>query len=153
VALLYRIRWWAELDLRALKETLQMGVLRGASPEMVRKEVGTHLLGYNLLRGLMAEAAKGAGLLPFEVSFKGALQAVNAFAAVLWTAGAGQLEELSRRLRAAVARHRVGHRPNRYAPRQRKRRPKPYPWLKVPRSQARSRLAATACGSCQCHSP
>jgi Transposase DDE domain len=146
VGLLYRIRWWAELDLRALKETLQMGVLRGMSPETVRKEVWAHLLGYNLLRGLMAESAKGVGLLPFELSFKGALQAVNAFAAVLWTAGAGQLEELSRRLRAAVASHRVGNRPNRYEPRQRKRRPKPYPWLKEPRSQARSRLAAATCG-------
>ena len=55
LALLYRARWWAELDLRALKETLQMGVLRGVTPAMVRKEVWAHLLGYNLLRGLMAE--------------------------------------------------------------------------------------------------
>lgn len=39
VAVLYRIRWYAELDLRALKQTLQMDVLRCQSPEMVRKEV------------------------------------------------------------------------------------------------------------------
>ena len=145
VALLYRVRWYAELDLRALKQTLQMDVLRGMTPEVVRKEVWAHLLAYNLIRGLMAEAALGAGLLPWEVSFKGAVQAVNAFAAVLWAA-AGELEGLARRLRAAVASHRVGGRPNRYEPRRRKRRPKPYPWLQEPRSRARTRLATNRCG-------
>jgi len=125
VALLYRMRWYAELDLRALKQTLQMDVLRCLSPALVRKEVWAHLLAYNLLRGLMAEAALAAGLLPVQLSFKGAVQAVNAFAAVLWSVIAGELEDCCRRLREAVARHRVGDRPNRYEPRRRKRRPKP----------------------------
>ncbi len=146
VALLYRIRWHAELDLRSLKQTMQMDVLRGLTPEMVRKEVWAHLLAYNLLRGLMAQAAGAAGLLPIQVSFKGALQAVNAFAAVLWTASAAELEGLVRRLREAIGSHEVGNRPNRYEPRRRKRRPKPYPLLNEPRSQARARLAATGCG-------
>jgi Transposase DDE domain len=146
VGLLYRVRWYAGVDLRALKQTPEMDVLRGQTPEMVRKEVWTHLLGYNLLRGLMAEVAKAAGVLPWELSFKGAMQAVNAFAGVLWTAGAEQLEEGCRRPRAAIARHRVGDRPNRYEPRRRKRRPKPYPLLNEPRSQARSRLEAATCG-------
>jgi hypothetical protein len=146
LGLLYRIRWFCELDLRALKETMRMDILRCLTPGMVRKEVWAHLLAYNLLRGLMAEAAVAARLLPFELSFKGALQAVNAFAGVLWTASAAQVEELSRRLRAAIARHRVGDRPNRYEPRRRKRRPKPYPLLNEPRCRARDRLAATGCG-------
>ncbi len=123
-----------------------MDVLRCRTPEMVRKEVWAHLLGYNLLRGLMAEVAKAAGVLPWALSFKGTMQAVNAFAGMLWTAGAEQLEELCRRLRAAIARHRVGDRPNRHEPRRRKRRPKPYPLLNESRSQARSRLEATTCG-------
>jgi hypothetical protein len=38
-AILYRIRWYAELDLRALTRAMQMDVLRGLSPDMVRKEV------------------------------------------------------------------------------------------------------------------
>jgi hypothetical protein len=146
IGLLYRVRWYAEVDLRALKQTMQMDVPRGQTPQMVRKEVWAHLLGYNLLRGLMAEAAREAGLLPWEVSFKGAMQTVNAFAAVLWAAGEEALGELCSRLRAAVASHRVGDRPNRYEPRRRKRRPKPYPPLDVPRSDARVRLAATGCG-------
>jgi hypothetical protein len=143
VALLYRIRWYAELDLRSLKTTMQMDVLRGLSPAMVRKEVWAHLLAYNLLRGLMAQAALAAGVLPVELSFKGALQTVNAFAAVLWTARATALEELVRRVREAIGSHGVGDRPNRYEPRRRKRRPKPYPLLNESRAQARARLAAT----------
>jgi hypothetical protein len=82
----------------------------------------------------MAQAARAAGLLPLQVGFKGALQAVNAFAAVLWTANATELEGVSRRLRDAIGSRWVGDRPNRYEPRRRKRRPKPYP------------LAATGCG-------
>jgi hypothetical protein len=146
VALLYRIRWYAELDVRALKQTLQMDGLRGLSPERVRKEVWAHLLAYNLLRGLMAQAAQAVGVLPVQVSFKGTLQAVNAFAAVLWSATGAELEDLCRRLCEAIGSHQVGERPNRYEPRKRKRRPKPYPWLHEPRSQARARLAATSCG-------
>jgi hypothetical protein len=140
VGLLYRVRWYAEVDLRAIKQAMQMDVLRGQTPEMVRKEVWAHLLGYNLLRGLMAEVAKAAGVLPWSLSFEGAMQAVNAFAGVLWTAGARRLEELCGRLRAAIARHRVGDRPNRSEPRRRKRRPKAYPPLNETRAEARTRL-------------
>src|SRR5262249_23728060 len=136
LAVLYRVRWYAELDLRSLKQTLQMDVLRGRSPGVVRKEVWAHLLAYNLLRGLMAEAAQAAGLLPMQLSFKGALQAVNAFAAALWTAGPAESEALCRRLREAVASHRVGDRPNRWEPRRRERRPQPYPPLHPPHAPA-----------------
>jgi hypothetical protein len=146
LALLYRIRWYAELDLRSLQQTMQTDVLRGRTPEMVRKELWAHLLAYNLLRGLMAQAALAAGVLPLELSFKGAVQTVNAFAAVLWTASAAELEDMVGRLREAIGSHEVGDRPNRYEPRRRKRRPKPYPLLNEPREQARARLAAVACG-------
>jgi hypothetical protein len=145
VALLYRMRWYAELDLRALKQTMQMDVLRCLSPQMVRKEVWAHLLAYNLLRGLMARAAEEAGLLPLQVSFKGALQVVNAFAAVLWTAAVAELAEIMRRLREAVSSQRVGDRPNRCEPRARKRRPKHYPLLNESRQHARARLGDRSC--------
>jgi Transposase DDE domain len=137
LAVLYRMRWLAELDLRALKQTLQMDVLRCQSPEMVRKEVWAHLLAYNLVRGLMAQAAREAKVLPVQLSFKGAVQAVNAFAAVWQAARPTDREGVCRRLRAAVAEHRVGDRPNRHEPRARKRRPKEYPLLKHPRGKAR----------------
>jgi len=146
VAVLYRVRWYAELDLRALKQSLQMEVLRGQTPEMVRKEVWAHLLAYNVIRGEMARAALAAGVLPLELSFKGAVQVVNAFAAAVWTAGPEQLEEISRRVRAAVGQFRVGDRPDRVEPRARKRRPKEYDLLNEPRDRARARLMSTTCG-------
>jgi hypothetical protein len=139
VAVLYRIRWLAELDLRALKQTLQMDVLRCKTPEMVRKEVWAHLLAYNLVRKVMARAAEEAKLLPVQLSFKGAVQAVNAFAGVPWRGEAQELEEVWRRLQEVVVQHRVGNRPNRYEPRARKRRPKNYPLLNEARAKARAR--------------
>ena len=39
LAKLYRARWQGELDLRSLKQTLQMDVLRCKTPELVRKEL------------------------------------------------------------------------------------------------------------------
>ena len=146
VAVLYRMRWYAELDLRALKQTLQMDILRCESPEMVQKEVWAHLLAYNLLRGQMASAAEEGGLLPLQISFKGALQVVNAMASLLWTAEVEEIAEIMRRLRAAIRCHRVGQRCNRYEPRARKRRAKHYPLLNEPRQKARSRLGTASCG-------
>jgi len=138
LAVLYRMRWLAELDLRALKQSLQMDILRCQSPELVRKEVWAHLLAYNLVRGLMAQAAREAKVLPVQLSFQGAVQAVNAFAAVWQAAQPGERAEVEARLRALVAKHRVGDRPDRYEPRARKRRPKEYPLLKHPRDKARN---------------
>ena len=54
---LYLQRWNVELDLRSIKDVLQMDVLRCKSPEMVEKEIWMHLLAYNLIRGVMAQAA------------------------------------------------------------------------------------------------
>jgi IS4 transposase len=39
LAQLYRARWNAERDLRSLKQTLQMDVLRSKTPGLVRKEL------------------------------------------------------------------------------------------------------------------
>ncbi|MGH8232865.1 MAG: IS4 family transposase, partial [Rhodanobacteraceae bacterium] len=44
------------------------------------------------------------------------------------------------RLFTLIAQSRVGHRPERLEPRMRKRRPKPYRWLKIPRTQARQQV-------------
>jgi hypothetical protein len=101
------------------------------------KELWAHLLAYNLVRGLMAQAAREVNVLPLQLSFKGAVQAFNAFAAVWQAAGPSAREEVGQRLREAVAAHRVGDRPNRFEPRARKRRPKNYRLLKHPREEAR----------------
>ncbi len=70
---LFRQRWYAELDLRTLKTDMRMEMLRTKSPEMVRKEIAVHLLGYNLIRGVMAEAARAAMVHPRQLSFKGCI--------------------------------------------------------------------------------
>ena len=57
LAELYFARWNAELDLRSLKQTMQMDILRCKTPELVRKEIWTHLLAYNLIRTIIAQAA------------------------------------------------------------------------------------------------
>lgn len=140
LAVLYRLRWQAELDLRSLKVTLGMDVLRCKSPAMVRKEVWAHLLGYNLIRGVMAEAAAELGCDPRELSFKGALQAMTAFAERLLEADGERFEELYGWLLVTIGSSQVGDRPDRVEPRARKRRPKPYPRLTEPREEARKKL-------------
>jgi hypothetical protein len=76
---LYRARWHVELDLRSIKSTLKMDVLRCKSPEMVRKELWGHLLIANLIRGVMAESARRHGVLPRQLSFQGARQMLEGF--------------------------------------------------------------------------
>ena len=58
---LYAKRWDVELDLRHLKTTLGMDVLRCKTPSMVRKEIYVYLLAYNLLRSLMWSAGTTYG--------------------------------------------------------------------------------------------
>jgi hypothetical protein len=142
LAEVYRMRWHAELDLRTIKVTMQMDVLRCKTPEMVRKEIWMHLLAYNLIRGVMAEAAIRHGLHPREVSFKGAWQTLSAYRPLVERAPSGELLSLYDDLLSAIASHRVGHRPNRYEPRAIKRRPKPHKLLTIPRDQAKRLLAA-----------
>jgi hypothetical protein len=135
LAELYRARWHAELDLRALKSVMQMGELRGKTPEMVRKEVWAHLLAYNLIRTAMAQVAHASKRRPRELSVAGTVQALTAFAEVLDTDAGYQA------FVCVVLAYPVGDRPDRFEPRARKRRPKPYPPLTAPRDQARKRLA------------
>ena len=129
---LYARRWNVELDLRNLKTTMGMAVLNCQTPQMNEKQLWVHLLAYNVIRLLMAQAACNAGVDPRKLSFKHTVQ--------LWT------QWVSRGLSAPkdcghlftlIAQCRVGNRPGRIEPRMRKRRPKPYPWLKIPRAQAR----------------
>ena len=76
---LYRARWNIELDIRSLKQTLGMDVLRCKTPEMVRKEMWCHMLVYNLVRTTMAGAAAVRKLSPRTLSFSGARQTLEAF--------------------------------------------------------------------------
>jgi hypothetical protein len=137
---LYRTRWHAELDLRSLKTVMQMDVLRGQTPDIVHKEIWMHLLAYNLIRTVMAQAARKYDVPVRTISFKGTLQTLQAFQSSLQAAQPGTLPDLADIIWQAVVTHRVGQRPNRREPRARKRRPKPYPLLQQPRAIARKQL-------------
>ena len=120
LALLYRERWNNELDLRSIKITLQMDILRCKTPELVRKEIGTHVLAYNLIRTIMAQAAIQHAIPPRSISFKATLQALEAFQPMIACQGYRGLshrEELYRHLLQAIAQHRVADRPDRFEPR------------------------------------
>jgi hypothetical protein len=134
---LYERRWCGEVDIRSIKSTMRMDVLRCKTPEMVEKEIWAHLLAYNLLRTVMAVAASANGIEPREVSFEGAKQAVTAFAPKIEAARPEDRAALVDALLAVVAYHRVGGRPGRWEPRARKRRPKPGNRLMQPRATAR----------------
>ena len=83
LAKLYRARWNAELDLRSIKSAMQMRELRGKTPELVRKEVWAHILAYNLIRTVMAQAAARQDVVPRSISFTGTLQTLAAFQPLL----------------------------------------------------------------------
>jgi hypothetical protein len=134
---LYERRWEGEVDVRSIKSVMKMDVLRCKTPEMVRKEIWAHLLAYNLLRTVMAAAAAASGTEPRAVSFKGAKQAVTAFAPKIEAARPEDRARLIDVLLATVAYHRVGDRPGRWEPRARNRRPKPGMRLMQPRAAAR----------------
>lgn len=141
---LFLKRWNVELDLRSIKDVMQMHVLRCESPEMVAKEIWMHLLAYNLIRGVIVEAAQAHGKKPREVSFKGALQTMTAFQDVLRPATPEERQRLFAVMLKAIAGHRVGNRPGRAEPRANKRRPKPQRYLTEPRRAARKHLLANA---------
>jgi len=137
IGALYERRWDGEVDLRSIKSTMKMDILRCKTPAMVEKEIWAYLLAYNLLRTVMAVAAKENGVEPRKISFKGAKQVLTAFAPKLEAARPEQRAELVDAMLKAVAYHRVGNRPGRWEPRARKRRPKPGNRLMQPRRVAK----------------
>ena len=137
VKTLYRCRWNVELDLRNIKTTLGMERLRCKTPEMAIKELWVYLLAYNLIRLLMAQAALLADQIPRQLSFKHTVQ--------IWIAwqqrGGGTHDAVSiNALLVLIAEPRVGLRPGRVEPRALKRRPKPFPLLTKPRSDAKEEI-------------
>jgi putative transposase len=143
LAQLYRRRWLVELDLRTVKSTLKLDVLRCKTPEMARKELRTGLLAYNLIRQTMLAAAQAAECSPRELSFTAALQTIAAAWLIAVTAEEHALL-LQQMCLEHLASHRIGNRPNRLEPRAIKRRPKPHDLLTEPREQARAKLLTAA---------
>jgi len=132
LALLYDHRWFVEISLRSIKETMKMDILRAKTPEMVRKEMWPHLLAYNLIRKIMAQSARVHHKIPRCLSFKCALQFTDAFCQSRILA---ETSEAYEHLLRSIAYKAVGNRPGRSEPRMVKRRPKSFPRLQKPRSR------------------
>ena len=75
---LYGQRWDVETDIRSLKHTLHLDMLRCQSPDMIAKELILSVTGYNLVRAVMNEAAQQNHLDPRRLSFSRSQDVVNA---------------------------------------------------------------------------
>jgi hypothetical protein len=139
---LYGQRWDVELNLRHLKTTLGMDVLRCKTPSMVRKEIYVYLLAYNLLRSLMWLAGTTYGVPPLRLSLQGTRHHLNNFIPQLLATSSTKVEQIYRTLLKVIVHKSVPDRPGRSEPRVRKRRPKSYPLMKQPRHELRRQLQA-----------
>ena len=66
------------LDIRAIKITLGMDILRRNKPERIRKEIRVCLLGYNLIRQTVLQPEGESGRSPRQLSLTAAMQSVAA---------------------------------------------------------------------------
>jgi hypothetical protein len=115
-----------------------MDVLRCKTPELVRKEIWMHVLAYNLIHMVMAQAASQNDTSPRSISFKATLQVLEAFQPMIASQahrGLRHRESLYQEVLRAIARHAVADRPDRFEPRVAKRKPKNYNRPTKPRKQ------------------
>ena len=124
LAALYGRRWEIETNFAHLKTTMQMNVLRCQTVEGVLKELLMFALIYNLARLVMLAASREQNLPHERLSFVDALR---------WLASACEHQP-------ALELHVNPLRPHRFEPRVRKRRPKQFPLMKLPRCQLREQL-------------
>jgi hypothetical protein len=142
LAQLYGWRWQAaEVNLRHLKTTLAMEMLTAKSPKMVRKDLWAHLLGYNLLRSLMEHAAPLADYQRARLSLQGARQGFRAILSALALGARTGRNALYSDLLNEIATDLLPVRPRRQEPRVVKRRPKPFPRMRQPRTVLKAKLA------------
>ena len=124
LARLFKVRWDVEVDLRNLKITLKMEVLKCKSPQGVRKELAIYALVYNLVCLVREKAARRQRVQPGRISFVDVLR---------WL----QCAQPGADLPTFVINLR---RPGRHEPRVVKRRPKPYPLMTHPRAEYKQQI-------------
>jgi hypothetical protein len=126
-AQLYWARWGIETNFAHLKTTMGLDVLKGKTVDGILKELIVFALIYNLVRLVMVQAARRQQVSLDRISFVDAVR---------WRAAARDGESLPWLVMNL-------HRPFRYEPRVRKRRPKQYPLMQNTRQALRKTLANT----------
>jgi hypothetical protein len=137
----YRSRWLVELDIRSIKCSLGMDIVRAKTPEMVQTEVWSCLLAYNLIRMKMLQSCATKGRMPRTLSLTTTQQLLAnnwLLASVMLTA---ELTMLGQQTSVSET---VGVRPDRIEPRANKRRPKLLALLTKPRTKAKLDLITAA---------
>jgi hypothetical protein len=114
VMALYRERWKIETDLRSLKQTAHLRRVAVRSCDMLEKELLTAVLAYNLVRGLMVEAAQRAHVDPRQLSFTRAYNLVEIGIDRMLRAGSTEEQErIMERIVQEIGRRLLPHRQNR----------------------------------------
>lgn len=139
---LYGERWEVEVNLKHLKTTLGMEVLRCKTPAMVRKELYVYLLAYNLLRTLMWLSGTTYGVPPLGLSLQATRHHLENFIPQMLAISGVKRHHIYQTLLKIIVHKPIPQRPGRAEPRVRKRRPKAYPLMKQPRNQLRRQLQA-----------
>jgi len=143
IADLYGCRWNAELDIRAIKQTLHLDHVRCKTPDMVRRELWVTLLAYNLIRKVIATAAALHRKQPRQLGFTLACQSLLASWMLLATGACRDSQALYTMLLTRIAAHEVANRPGRIEPRVLKRRRHRYPLMQRPRAELQAELGKT----------
>lgn len=143
IAELYGFRWNAELDIRDIKQTLGLDHVRCKTPDMVRRELWVTLLGYNLIRKLIATAAAVHAKQPRQLGFTLACQTILSSWMLLATGACRDERKLWHLALKRIAANEVANRPGRIEPRMLKRRRQRYPLMHGPRWKLRQALLGT----------
>ena len=143
IAELYGYRWNAELDIRQIKQTLHLDHVRCKTPAMVRRELWVTLLGYNLVRKVIATAAAVHEKQPRQLGFTLACQAILSSWMLLATGSCRDAAALWRSALERIAANEVANRPGRIEPRVLKRRRHRYRLMTRPRHELQRQLEKT----------
>jgi putative transposase len=138
LANLYRCRWRVELHLREIKSSMELDVLRAQTPELVRQELWTGILTYNLIRHSLLQSALAANKHPHQLSFAATSQLLTSSWLIASLPPNTTLRPdvlITLRIISGGS-HCVGNRPDRVEPRAIKRRPSSHKRLIMTRQEA-----------------
>ena len=143
IASLYGFRWHSETDIDHIKTSLNLNHVRCKSPAMVRRELWTTILAYNLIRTTACAAAMEHSKHPRQISFTSTCQYVLS-SWMMIAGGRMDVAILSSQIACMlkqISTCEVANRPGRLEPRVLKKRQKPYPLMQKSRAKLRAQLA------------